>query len=191
MWQIGDSLYDAFMPANQTASLGNDDQSSWGLAAMAAAEVNFTTSQLEKISDAKLSWADLAVNVFDTQVQRWNTKTCGGGFNWQIYQFNKGFSYKATAVEANFFLLSARLAKFTGNSTYSDWAAKTFEWTKQIGYITDDYKVFDGADEKAGKGNCSDINKIQWSSNLGLFLEGSAIMYNLVRHCQARLQSYF
>ncbi|CAN9282217.1 unnamed protein product [Alternaria alternata] len=34
--QIGD--YNAFMPPNQTRTLGNDDQAFWGMAAMSAAE---------------------------------------------------------------------------------------------------------------------------------------------------------
>lgn len=54
LWQLGD--YDAFMPPNQTKTLGNDDQSSWALAAMTAAEVGFP-----KPKDAE--WADYASNI--------------------------------------------------------------------------------------------------------------------------------
>jgi mannan endo-1,6-alpha-mannosidase len=38
-WQIGPD--DNFMPANQTKTEGNDDQSFWGMAAMSAAEQKF------------------------------------------------------------------------------------------------------------------------------------------------------
>ncbi|CAN9223482.1 unnamed protein product [Alternaria alternata] len=50
--QIGD--YNAFMPPNQTRTLGNDDQAFWGMAAMSAAE--------NKLPDAKdgPSWLSLA-----------------------------------------------------------------------------------------------------------------------------------
>jgi mannan endo-1,6-alpha-mannosidase len=37
-----------YMPPNQTKTLGNDDQSFWGLAAMSAAEVNFPNPPADK-----------------------------------------------------------------------------------------------------------------------------------------------
>jgi mannan endo-1,6-alpha-mannosidase len=57
--QIGE--YDAFMPANQTRSLGNDDQAFWGMAAMSAAE-----SRLPDLGGGKPSWLSLAQAVFNT-----------------------------------------------------------------------------------------------------------------------------
>jgi mannan endo-1,6-alpha-mannosidase len=158
-----------FMPPNQTKTLGNDDQSYWGLAAMAAAENGFSTNKL-----GSRSWVDFAINVFEDQALRWNTKTCGGGLNWQIFQFNNGYTYKNSVSTGNFFLLAARLAKFTGNNTYTEWAEKAFEWTKNTGLISPDFTVFDGFDERS---NCSEINHIQWSSYHAIFTEGAAVMY--------------
>jgi mannan endo-1,6-alpha-mannosidase len=167
-WQMG--AYD-FMPENQTKTLGNDDQSFWGLAAMTAAETGLVAP-----NDVG-EWADLAINVFNTQVERWNTETCGGGLNWQIFSFNNGYSYKNSISTGNFFLLSARLAKFTGNTTYSDWAQKAMDWSQDVGLISDDYAVYDGAQDTS---NCSQINRIQWTENSAIFAEGAALMYNLV-----------
>lgn len=48
---------------------GNDDQSSWGLAAMTAAERSFPAIS------AIGSYLTLAQNVFDTQAARWDEKT--------------------------------------------------------------------------------------------------------------------
>lgn len=168
--QIGE--FDAFMPSNQSKSLGNDDQSTWGLTAMSAAENGFTTNKI-----GNLSWDVLASNVFDTQALRWNEKTCGGGLNWQIYQFNNGYTYRNAISTGNFFLLAARLAKFTGNATYTEWAEKAFNWTQEIGLVSEEYRVFDGTDET--RNNCSDINKIQWSQNIGIYTEAAAHMWNL------------
>lgn len=167
--QLGDG--DAFMPANQTKVLGNDDQATWGLAAMSAAENSFSTAKI-----GNLTWAVLASNVFDTQVLRWNDKTCKGGLNWQIYQFNNGYTYKNAISAGTFFLLASRLAKFTGNATYSEWAEKSFDWAQTIGFIDTDYSVYDGADENK---DCTSINEIQWSYTNGLFLEGAAHMFNI------------
>ncbi|KAF2451659.1 glycoside hydrolase family 76 protein [Karstenula rhodostoma CBS 690.94] len=168
--QIGE--FDAFMPVNQTKNLGSDDQSTWGLAAMSAAENGFSTSKI-----GNLTWAQLATNVFDTQVQRWNDKTCDGGLNWQIYQFNNGYTYKNAISTGNFFLLATRLAKFTGNATYSEWAEKAFDWSEDIGLV-DDYLVYDGASETT---NCTQVNRIQWSNNNGLYLEAAAHMWNVTK----------
>ncbi|KAK7187592.1 hypothetical protein DPSP01_003725 [Paraphaeosphaeria sporulosa] len=169
--QLGE--FDAFMPSNQTKTLGNDEQSTWGLAAMSAAENGFSTSKI-----GNLTWVQLATNVFDTQVQRWNEETCDGGLNWQIYQFNNGYTYKNAISTGNFFLLAARLAKFTGNATYSEWAEKAFNWAQDIGLVDDKYHVYDGADETE---NCTSVNQIQWSNNNGLYMEGAAHMWNLTK----------
>lgn len=174
-FQLGD--YDAFMPINQTKTLGNDDQSSWGLAAMTAAEVG-----LAKPKDAQ--WVDYAVNVWETQNSRleWDettNDTCGGGLRWQIFPFNAGYNYKNTWSNGNLFLLSARLAKFTGNVTYLQAADKIFKWSQNVGFISEDYNVYDGADTAD---NCTNVQRIQWTSNLGIYTEGAALMSNIVRY---------
>ncbi|KAF2029972.1 mannan endo-1,6-alpha-mannosidase [Setomelanomma holmii] len=164
--QIGD--HDAFMPPNQTKTLGNDDQSSWGLAAMTAAEVGFP-------KPANLNWIDLVVNVWNTQAERIDYATCGGGLKWQIFTFNNGYNYKNSMSNGNFFLLSARLAKFTGNSTYTQYANQIYKWSNDIGLVSD-FHVFDGADDKK---NCSQVNHIQWTAAHGVYTEGAALMFNM------------
>jgi mannan endo-1,6-alpha-mannosidase len=175
-WQLGD--YDAFMPPNQTKTLGNDDQSFWGLAAMTAAEVGFA-----KPKDAE--WVDYATNVWNTQVARLDSEngTCGVGLRWQIFTFNAGYNYKNTMTNGNFFLLSARLAKYTGNSTYAQYADKVFKWSQDVGLVTKDYKVYDGIDTAMG---CRDVNKILWTLPHGAYTEGAAIMYNMVCHLSSK-----
>lgn len=143
----------------------------WALAAMNAAERNLSTP-----SDSP-AWIDLAKNVFDNQAARWDTKTCGGGLRWQIYYFNNGYGYKNTVSQATFFLLAARLAKYTNNSTYVDWAAKAFDWTTKIGLIDDQFRVFDGVQTADG---CDTISRLEWSYNFAAFMYGSAVLYNHV-----------
>jgi mannan endo-1,6-alpha-mannosidase len=164
------------MPPNQTTTLGNEDQACWGLAAMTAAEVGFPKPK-------GAEWADYAANVWNTQQLRLDYEenkkngTCGGGLRWQIFSFNKGFEYKNAWSNGNFFLLSARLAKFTGNATYAEYADKVFKWSKDIGLVGKDYEVYDGT---TAKENCSTIQKLQWSATNGIFTEGAALMYNMV-----------
>lgn len=172
-FQLGENQ--AFMPLNQTKSLGNDDQSTWALAAMAAAEADLP-------QPAKGGWTDYAKNVWETQVARWEAEeggngTCGGGLRWQIFSFNAGYAYKDSTSNGNFFLLSARLARFTGNETYSQWASKSYSWAKDVSLISEEGQVFDGTDVNE---KCQDFNRLQMTRTAATYIEGAAIMYNLV-----------
>ncbi|KAF2005219.1 glycoside hydrolase family 76 protein [Amniculicola lignicola CBS 123094] len=170
--QIGD--YNAFMPANQTKTLGNDDQAFWGMAAMSAAENKFPDP-----ANGQPSWLSLAQAVFNTQAARWNPTSCGGGLKWQIFTFNNGYNYKNTISNGCFFNIAARLYKYTGNETYADWAEKVWEWEMDIGLMSKDYHYFDGSDDQK---NCTEINHIQWSYNAGVHMSGAAAMWNVTQN---------
>ena len=161
---------------------GNDDQGFWALAAMTAAEQHLP---IPSTTSPSPPWLRLAQNVFDLQVARWDTSSCGGGLHWQIFTFNSGYNYKNAISAGTFFQLAARLARFTGNQTYADWAEKSYEWTSSVGLIDSDFKVYDGA---SISNNCRDLNRIQWTYNAATFLYGSAVMYNFV--CQELLISW-
>jgi mannan endo-1,6-alpha-mannosidase len=157
------------MPPNQTASEGNDDQSTWALAVMSAAEANLPTQSSK-------SWVSLAEAVFNDQVARWDTTSCGGGLRWQIFSFNNGYTYKNTASNGLFFQLAARLARYTGNSTYSDWASKVYDWSTSVGLVDENFNVYDGAYVTT---NCTSITKLQWSAYAAAYISGAAHMYNI------------
>lgn len=179
LWQVGPN--NDFMPQNQSSSIGNDGQSIWALAAMTAAEQGFPDPPANSGVD---SWLQLAKNVFDSQVLRWDNKTCDGGLRWQIYSFNTGYQYKNTLSNGDFMQLAARLARYTGNSTYSDWAARVSSWSLNIGFIDTSFAVYDGA---TTNGDCKKINKIEWTSNLGTYLSSYLYMYNMVRQEESPL----
>ncbi|KAK7748119.1 hypothetical protein SLS53_001373 [Cytospora paraplurivora] len=171
--QVGDD-HD-FMPANQTKSEGNDDQGFWALAAMTAAEMNFLNPNDTTVGGVQ--WLALAQAVFNEYAARWDAEDCGGGLRWQIFTFNNGYTYKNTISNGCFFNIGARLARYTGNQTYADWATKIYDWMEGVGFITDNYEVFDGAGYASGA-NCTGIDKVQWTYNAGIVLHGSAAMYN-------------
>ncbi|KAL4912664.1 glycosyl hydrolase family 76-domain-containing protein [Aspergillus aurantiobrunneus] len=168
VWQAGES--GAFLPANQSRTEGNDDQGFWAFAAMAAAERNFPSPP-----DEGPDWLAMAQAVFNTQVARWDPSSCGGGLRWQIFTWNAGYSYKNTISNGCLFNLAARLARYTGNQTYADWATRVWDWTQSVGYMTNDYMFYDGAD--AGE-NCTQLDRVQWTYNAGIYLLGAAAMYN-------------
>ncbi|PYI11042.1 mannan endo-1,6-alpha-mannosidase [Aspergillus sclerotiicarbonarius CBS 121057] len=170
-WQAGPS--GSFMPANQTRTEGNDDQSFWAFAAMSAAERNFPDPPP---SLGVPGWLGMAQAVFNTQAARWDTETCGGGLRWQIFTFNNGWTYKNTISNGCFFNLAARLAMYTGNQTYADWAVRVWDWTAEVGFMTDGYRFWDGADVGSA---CGGWNRIEWTYNTGVYLLGAAVMYNL------------
>ncbi|KAG3190923.1 hypothetical protein PC129_g25103, partial [Phytophthora cactorum] len=97
---------------------------------------------------------------------------------WQIFTWNNGYDYKNSISNGCFFNIAARLARYTGNETYSNWAEKIWEWETKIGLISDKHEIFDGihfTDDKCPSTNDS----TQWSYNTGIFLYGAAAMYNL------------
>jgi mannan endo-1,6-alpha-mannosidase len=168
--QAGDS--GDYMPLNQTKTEGNDDQGFWGMAAMTAAETKFPDPPA-----GKPGWLALAQGVFNTQVPRWDTTTCNGGFRWQIFTFNNGFNYKNSISNGCVFNLAARLALYTGNTTYADWALQTWDWMNAVGLMSPDYKVVDGTHNTD---NCTQKDANTWTYNAGIFLLGGAAMYNYV-----------
>ncbi|KAF1923470.1 glycoside hydrolase family 76 protein [Didymella exigua CBS 183.55] len=157
--QLGDS--NAFMPANQTKTLCNDDQSTWGLASLSAYETQLP---------APLT------------VARWDTGSCDGGLKWQISTFKNDYHYKNAFSSGQLFLLAARLADHTGNATYTEWANKVYNWTTEVGLVSVDYHVYDGTNDQT---NCLTINHIQWSNNHAIYMEGAALMYKISNGSEA------
>ncbi|KAM7185116.1 putative glycoside hydrolase [Naviculisporaceae sp. PSN 640] len=166
---------DNYMHANWTASLGNDDQGFWGMSALSAAE-----SRFQNPPPKSPQWLTLAQGVFNTQAHRWETTTCGGGLRWQIPLANNGYNYKNAISNAIFFNMAARLARYTGNSTYAEWATKAWDWTAQkqyggVGYIDEQWNIFDGAHVET---NCTDINRAQFSYTAAIFLQGIGYLWD-------------
>ncbi|KAK8188432.1 glycosyl hydrolase family 76-domain-containing protein [Phyllosticta capitalensis] len=173
-----------YMPANQTKSEGNDDQVFWAFACLSAAELGFPNPPA-----SSPQWLALAQAVFNTQVTRWDAGTCGGGLRWQIFTFNNGYDYKNTISNGGFFQLAARLARYTGNATYGEWAEKMWDWmadsplmmaangaaTTGAGGTPATLNIYDGT---STSGNCSEADHLQWTYNYGTLIAGSAYMYN-------------
>lgn len=164
-FHVGD---DNFMPLNDRSALGNDDQTYWALAAMSGVE--------NELFEDSAKWEQVLANVWNSQARRWDDQVCGGGLRWQIFSFNKGYDYKNSGTNMNFFLLSARLAAYTDNSTYSDWATKVYDWSEEIGLIGPNAQVYDGV---LAENKCEKIDKRQWSSNSATAAYGAAIMETL------------
>jgi mannan endo-1,6-alpha-mannosidase len=142
------------------------------MAAMSAAEAKFPDPPADKPS-----WLSLAQAVFNLQANRWDNSTCGGGLRWQIFTFNNGYNYKNTISNGCFFNIAARLGKYTGNSTYTNWADTMWNWVESIGLMSEDYHFYDGSDDTI---NCTQVNHIQWTYNAGVFMLGAATMWNIV-----------
>lgn len=151
---------------------GNDDQVFWGLTAMLAAEL-----QLPDVKD-KYSWLSLAQGVFNTQIDRWDTTSCGGGLRWQIFTYQAGYAMKNTVSNGGLFQLAARLARYTNNQTYADWAEKVYDWTASTPLLNN--QTWNVADSTNIDDDCKSQGNTQWSYNYGTFFMGAAYMYNYV-----------
>jgi mannan endo-1,6-alpha-mannosidase len=167
LFQVGP--YDDYMPPNQTLTEGNDDQGFWGMSVMTAAEYNFPNPPSDQPQ-----WLELAQAVFNTQAARWDSANCNGGLRWQIFRWNNGYDYKNSISQACLFNLGARLALYTGNSTYAEWATKTWDWMVNVKFIDEQYYIYDGAHTES---NCTSIVPYQFSYNPAAFILGAAAMY--------------
>lgn len=175
LYQSGD--YWNYMTFNQTSTEGNDDQAFWGIAAMQAAEKNFTAPG----KGWPDTWLYFAQATWNTMAARWDTLHCNGGLRWQIYTWNAGFDYKNMVSNGCLFHLGARLARFTENNTFVDWAEKVWDWAEEVGFMANvtnssDYlRVMDGANVEK---NCSNLAPYEWTYNQGLMMSGAAYLYN-------------
>ncbi|KAJ9349268.1 CAZyme family GH76 [Paecilomyces variotii] len=165
-WQAGDGDY---MPSNWSSYLGNDDQMFWGLAAMTATELQYPAY-------GTYSWLSLAQGVFNTQVARWDPTTCGGGLRWQIWAYEAGYNLKNAISNGGLFQLAARLAYYTHNATYAEWAEKIFDWCASTPLLSTE--TWNVADSVEVGNNCTTQGNNQWSYNYGTFISGAAYMYN-------------
>jgi mannan endo-1,6-alpha-mannosidase len=174
-WQRGDD--DNYMPSNVSSFIGNDDQLTWGLAAMTAAELDYPQKS------SMPSWETLAENVWKTVSRRWDTDHCDGGLRWQIYAYERGYNTKTAISNGALFALSARLARFTNNQTYTDWAEKIWDWSAKTPLLNE--KTWEIADSISCDEDCTDRGDFQWSFNYGLYMSGAAYMYNQVSGFQS------
>jgi mannan endo-1,6-alpha-mannosidase len=168
-----------FNPPNQSKNMGVDDQDFWAFAAMDAAEAN-----LPDMGGDAPSWLALAQAVFNFQTGLWDDASCGGGMRWQVYSFNAGYNLKNTISNGGYFQLAARLARYTGNDTYTDWAVKMYDWmaqSKLFQETPDLLYIWDNTDTNNG---CIDMEHHAWSYNYGTMLAGCAYLYNLTEDQQ-------
>lgn len=148
---------------------------------MSAAESEFPL----KPRNGTPSYIRYAQGVFDIQAARWDMGTCNGGLAWKFpgEGESSGYNYKSSFANGILFQLAARLARFTEKQTYTDWANKAWDWSRSVELVTPEYRIFDGI---IGASGCKETNHIQWTHNAGLFLYGSALMFNQV----SRLKVY-
>ncbi|KAJ5133036.1 hypothetical protein N7448_007194 [Penicillium atrosanguineum] len=172
-WQKGD---DNYFPSNYSQYLGNDDQVFWGLAAITAAELNYPEQ------DGQPSWVSLAQGVFNTQAPRWDTSSCHGGMRWQIWPYQAGYTTKNAISNGGLFQLSARLALYTRNTTYSEWAERIWDWSATTPLLKQ--KNWNIADSTTCETQCTDHGDWQWTYNYATYVSGAAYMYNYTNGTQ-------
>ncbi|KAK7536581.1 glycoside hydrolase [Phyllosticta citricarpa] len=191
--------FEGFQPLNQTASMTNDEIAIWALAGVTAAERSFPSNGTNYI--------DLSIASFENLLARWDDSnstqsTCGvpaGGLRMGIWTFSTLYDYKNTLSTALLFQLSARLARYTGNVTYTDTAVKTYDWLEKAGLIDADGSVFDGLTDyssssanSSSEDDCSEsvqIDHLQWSHTSAALLQGALIMANITTDSVWRTRS--
>jgi mannan endo-1,6-alpha-mannosidase len=161
-----------YNPPNQSKNMGVDDQAFWAFSAMDAAEAG-----LPDVGGDAPSWLALAQAVFNFQSSLWDDATCGGGMRWQVYSFNAGYNLKNTISNGGNFQLAARLAAYTGNQTYADWANKMWDWMAASPLFQTQNNLLYIWDNTDANNNCTDVAHYVWTYNYGTMLIGAASMY--------------
>lgn len=88
---------------------------------------------------------------------------------------NRGYTMKNTISNGGFFQLAARLARYTKNETYADWANKAYDWMAKSPLINAQYEVFDAI--HFTETSCDTTSGgAQWSYNVGTLLAGCAFV---------------
>lgn len=174
--------YYDFAPPSQASWEANDDQVYWVYNALTALEYDFEPLPCVASGDGDClnSWIAISTNAFNLFASRWNadSSTCGGGLKWQYNVNAAGYYYKNAVTNGGFFQTAARLARYTGNQTYADWATKIWDWSTAVGIVNSDYHVFDGTWDEDGA-NCSVVSGDEWSYNVASYMHGAAHMYAL------------
>jgi predicted alpha-1,6-mannanase (GH76 family) len=172
--QFGENL--DLMPTNQSKNEGNDDQVFWAYTMMSAAEYNFPAPP-----DDKPGWLAMVQSVFNQFVTRYTKEVedgnCKGGMRWQIHPWLNGWTYKNTASNGGLFHLGARLAMYTKNDTYAQWAEKAYDWMNDSPLLEDDGTVNDGMSMTTNP-PCKEADRTPWTYNYGSLIAGAAYMYN-------------
>ncbi|EFY93522.1 glycosyl hydrolase, putative [Metarhizium acridum CQMa 102] len=124
----------------------------------------------------KLAWVPMVEDVFNKLVARFDTESCGGGLRWQVPFANRGYEHKDALPDGLFFSLGARLARYTGNKTYAEWADRAWDWVEGIGFVDNQtHAVHHGAKTDS---NCKRTSKAEITANNAIFVLGASCMYN-------------
>ncbi|KAJ6190817.1 hypothetical protein N7519_000838 [Penicillium mononematosum] len=153
-WQKGDD--NDFFPSNYST-------------AITAGELNFPER------DGEPSWISLAEGVFNGQIPRWDMTACGGGLRWQIWPYQDGYNLKNAISNGGLFQLSARLALYTKNATYAEWAEKIWDWSHSTPLLRKTWVI---ADTTTNAANCKDHGDHQWTYNYATYIMGAGYMHN-------------
>jgi mannan endo-1,6-alpha-mannosidase len=123
----------------------------------------------------------LAQGAFNDFADRWNQDKaeCGGGLRWQVNSIQgSGYNSKNAISNGNFFQLAARLARYTNNDSYINWANTVYDWTLSVPLL--DNKTWFMNDSIQINQDCGAPSPQQWSYNYGSYITGLAYMYNIV-----------
>ncbi|KAJ5667675.1 Mannan endo-1-6-alpha-mannosidase DCW1 [Penicillium maclennaniae] len=148
---------------------GNDDQTFSGHAAIMAAELQVADSFTGCL------WLALAEGVFNTHTNRWDTSSCDGGKQWQIWPYESGYTMKNSISNSDLFQISGRLARYTGPDNYAKWAEKIWDWTLTIPSMSN--LTWNVADSANTDNDCATQGNTQWSYNYGTFLTNGSVVW--------------
>lgn len=151
---------------------------SWGLAAVAAAEVDFPGSPT---NSSWLAWAKKVAYTLDLTINQGSV--CNGGlYDDESDEHGTQFDWFDNGA---YFQLASRIASASSGSdqgTYAEYAASAWSWSEKNGMVnTTAWTVSEMvSNTTANASTCAAVDTSRWTWAYGLYLSGAAHMYHAV-----------
>ena len=171
---VGDLLNGANRNLEETMNgKWNDDIAWWALAMSSGVDLLGTQATMK----ASVTYLQVAIKTWNEMIEPLQyDNACNGGIYWSRNRNSDKDNerlYKSSITNTEFMLLSARLTKQTGNTTYMRYAVDVYNWMKRQNLITRDFNVMDGGYAPS----CNQKTTTLYSYNAGMMIAAISEMY--------------
>ncbi|KAJ3212441.1 hydrolase 76 protein [Dinochytrium kinnereticum] len=160
----------------------NDDIGWWALAAVTGAEIWGTESRADtNATNPGRPWFYIAQATLNQMYEQYDG-VCGGGLYWSRNRFSDNIglkAYKSVISNVQGIQLAGRLLALNpSNTTFRDFADRTYDWLISSTLLLPDYRISDGV-TAINSSTCGEawIDRNEWSYQPGVLMSGLAYLF--------------